>query len=437
MPSADSITPEHRWFHEARYGLFIHWGPYVLHGRGEQVLMRELMDQRAYAEAARAWCPSAFDAEAWADVAVRGGFRYAVFTTRHHDGYCNWATDTTDYSSASQAPRRDYVRAFVDAFRARGLRIGLYYSWSDFREPALFAGPLGDPEGWRRFRAKVHAQVLELMTHYGRIDVLWFDGVWPRTAAEWGAGELVREVRRLQPGILVNNRLGWVGHAGGVGADEAGANEGEAGDFGTPEHHIVADPRRLWESCQVSTWRLWCHSVGERWRPADVLLDFLTDAACKGGNLLLNVGPDAEGRIPDDFVRRSDEIGEWLRVHGEAVFGVDPVDAGETVLFGRQCRRGRSLYLVVRFWPGEELRFQGLASRVERAVLLGSSRKLEVLSEDRGVLIRGLPRTPPTSLFPVVRLDLAEEPRTHPTYHPGLWGGDPRRLLAWARSAQS
>lgn len=435
MPLSAPDTDFRAWFHEATYGLFIHWGPYAALGRGEQVLMRELLDQRDYARRACAWRPAAFDARAWAETAVRGGFRYAVFTTRHHDGFCMWDTDTTDYSGARQAAGRDYVREYVEAFRAAGLRVGLYYSWNDFRIPAMFAGPHADPEGWARLRAYVHAQLRELMTRYGRIDVLWFDGVWPGSAADWGSAEIVDEIRRLQPGILINNRLGYHDPASGpAAADEFGANESRDGDFGTPEHRIQAESGHPWESCQVSTWRLWCHSPGERWRSADQLLDLLTDASSQGGNLLLNVGPDADGRIPREFVERSGAIGQWLRVHGEAVYDTQPVNVGETVLFGRQTRRGNTLYLIVRFWPGERLRFQGLATLVRRATLLTTGAELRCERDEHGITLHGLPAESPHPLFPVIKLELDGEPRALPTYQSGLWGGDPVRLLSWARA---
>jgi alpha-L-fucosidase len=156
-----------RWFSEARYGLFIHWGPYAAYGRGEQVLFREHLDQQAYAEAACRWRPQRFDAARWADVAKQGGMRYAVMTTRHHDGFCMWDTQTTDYSSTAQAAGQDFVGEYVAAFRAAGLRVGLYYSLADWRIPAYWNGPVHDPTGWANFRDYVHQQVLELLTHYG------------------------------------------------------------------------------------------------------------------------------------------------------------------------------------------------------------------------------------------------------------------------------
>ncbi|MEZ5276473.1 MAG: alpha-L-fucosidase [Opitutaceae bacterium] len=247
------IHPAHKWFPDARYGLFLHWGPYAQYARGEQVLIREMIDQRDYARRACTWNPERFDAAAWAREAVAGGFRYAVLTTRHHDGYCLWDTATTDYSCARQAPRRDFVREFVEAFRTAGLRIGLYYSWNDLRIPALFAGPQTDPAGWAALRRYVHTQVEELLTGYGKIDQFWFDGTWPRNAVEWDSPGLVARMRQLQPHLMINNRLGEMPDEQRIGQAEAASNDDEfgihevvdCGDFGTPEHHITAEYRPL------------------------------------------------------------------------------------------------------------------------------------------------------------------------------------------------
>jgi alpha-L-fucosidase len=406
-----------RWFTEGRYGLFIHWGAYAQYGRGEQVLFREHLDQLAYAEAACHWNPQRFDAAEWAALARRAGMRYAVLTTRHHDGYCLWDSQLTDYTTVAQAPGRDFVREYVEAFRAEGLRVGLYYSLADWRIPAYFEGPLHDPDGWEAFRDYVHGQVRELLTNYGRIDVMWFDGAWPRTAEEWRSRELVGMMRRLQPDILINNRLG----------DEA------LGDFGTPEHHITAEAGRLWESCQVSTWRLWGHTIGEHWRPADVLLDMLVESAGMGGNLLLNVGPTPEGEFPPEFVQRAEAIGRWLEVHGEAIYGCEAGEVCEYITYGRQTRKGDNLYLIVRFWDGRDtMILGGLATPVRRAVLLTTGQELAFEQSEDHVTLRGLPVEPPTDLFPVIRLECDGPPRPRAWAADRLWQGDPRRMTPWA-----
>jgi alpha-L-fucosidase len=409
------VPEKWKWFPESRFGAFIHWGPYAVYGRGEQVLFREHLDQREYIDRACGWDPQRFDASRWAAIARKTGFRYVVLTTRHHDGFCLWDSKFTDYSSASQAAKRDFVREYVDAFRQAGLRVGLYYSLADWRIPAYWEGPVHDPEGWRSFRRYVHDQVYELLTHYGRIDVFWFDGAWPHTPTDWGGEELVRMMRELQPHILINNRLG-----------------GSLGDFGTPEHQIAPDPNRLWESCQVSTWRLWGYTTGERWRPADLLLDMLVEAASKGGNLLLNVGPDRDGELPPQFVQRAEAIGQWMDVHGEAIYGCGP-EVCEFITYGRQTRKGDRLYLIVRFWDGRGvLTLAGLETRVKRAVLLTTGQELEFDQDEDHLALRGLPVEPPTDLFPVIRLECDGPPGARPWAADRLWQGDPRRMAAWA-----
>jgi alpha-L-fucosidase len=417
-----------KWFPEARYGLFIHWGPYSQYGRGEQVVFREHMDHREYAARACAWKPDLFDARAWADTARRAGFRYACLTTRHHDGFCMWDTDTTDYSSAAQAAGRDFVAEYAEAFRGAGLRVGLYYSWLDWRIPAYFDGPERDPAGWAAMRHYMHAQVEELLTRYGRIDHFFFDGTWPRSANDLASPRLVAKMREWQPDILINNRLG-----GASDPTQSGASV-DLGDFGTPEHHITADPNRLWESCQVTTWRLWGYTRGERWRPADVLLDMLCECAEKGGNLLLNVGPQPDGQLPPEFCERALQIGEWLDVHGEAVFGTDGGNVTEFITRGRQTTKGNALYLIFRFWDGEpDLRLADLVTPIERAVLLTTGKELPFTQGDQEVILHGLPRTRPTPLFPVIRLECEGRPVANQWGRERLWAGDPVRIADWAR----
>jgi len=433
-----SLPEQWRWFPEARFGIFIHWGAYAQYGRGEQVLFREHLDQREYIERACAWNPQHFDARIWAETIKNMGAKYAVLTTRHHDGYCLWDSKYTDYSSGAQAPKRDFVAEYVEAFRAAGLRVGLYYSWIDWRVPAYFDGPAKDPAGWERMRTYIHNQVEELLTNYGRIDVMWFDGVWPRNAEDLKVAELVEKIRAWQPGILINNRLDTFSHAtneeqtdGGVGAGGSAA----LGDFGTPEHEIVADPNRLWESCQVVTWRLWCHSFGERWRPTDVLLDMLCQCAHDGGNLLLNVGPMSDGRLPPEFFQRAAAIGEWLAIHGEAIYGTEGGDVTEFVTRGWQTVKDNNLYLIIRFWDGQPvMRLADLVTPVKRAVLLTTGQELEFEQDGEAIIIKGLPKTQPTPLFPVIKLTCEGKPAANQLGRGRLWCGDPARIAEWART---
>ena len=417
MPRSLSIPDHWRWFTEGRYGLFIHWGPYAAYGRGEQVMFREHLDPREYIANACDWNPQHYDPVLWAETAKRAGFKYACLTTRHHDGYCLWDTATTDYSSAAQSPKRDLVGEFVEAFRAAGLRIGLYYSLLDWRIPAYFDGPEKDPAGWVMVRDYIHAQVEELLTNYSTIDYFWFDGIWPRTAEELRADALVRRMRELQPRVLINNRLGTK----------------DSGDVGTPEHHITAE-NRLWESCQVSTWRLWGYTTGERWRSADKLLDMLCESVSKGGNLLLNVGPQADGQLPPAFVERALAIGQWLEVHGEAIYGTDGGDVTEFITRGWQTTQDNALYLIFRFWDGRStLRLADLVTPVQHVELLTTGQELAFEQQGNELYIHGLPAIPPTTLFPVIKITCDGPPQANQWGRERLWQGDPTRVAEWAR----
>ena len=190
-----------QWFRDARFGLFIHWGAYSLLERGEQVLFREHLIPSAYRKQARTFNPTRFDADEWVSVAKKAGMKYAVLTTKHHDGFCLFDTATTDYSSARTASGRDFVAEYVRAFRRAGIRVGLYFSLADWNCPAYFKGPGKDPKGFRVFRKMVHEQVRELCSNYGKLDVLWFDGEWPHSVKEWQSGRMEKMIRTLQPDI--------------------------------------------------------------------------------------------------------------------------------------------------------------------------------------------------------------------------------------------
>jgi alpha-L-fucosidase len=426
------------WFNEARFGLFLHWGPYAVYGCGEQVLNRELLDHADFCRTACAWNPEHYDPAAWVETAKRAGMKYAVLTTRHHDGYCLWDTKTTDYSSMCQAPKRDLVRPFVDACRAGGLKVGLYYSLIDFRLPAWFRGPEKDPEGFRNARQYMFDQVREILTQYGKIDMLWFDGLWPRSAKELDSHALMAMIRSLQPDILVNDRLEWPQFSWHWQFDNWKSRyKGDyIGDFGTPEQGVYADPEYLWESCQTSVSRLWGYTRGERWRTADDLLITLLKCAGLGGNFLLNVGPQPDGRLPAEFCERTAAIGDWLRVHGEFVYGSErSSEVTEFVTRGWQYVKGNNLYLVFRNWEGRPtFRLCGLKTAVKRAVLLTTGQELGVAQNDRELTLSGLPEKQPTPLYPVIRLECAGKPEASDWGLIRTWRSDPECFAKWAET---
>jgi alpha-L-fucosidase len=316
------MAPDDTWFRSARFGMFVHWGHVSQQGLelswpmagGVGVLPYSTPVSVAdYQASAATFAPDPAAPATWARLAREAGMRYAVLTARHHDGYSMWPSAVSDFRS-----EQDLVGAFVQACRDEGLRVGLYYSLSDWHHPDY--PPLTDddrpyafsprrppPEAWARFVEYLHAQVTELLTSYGTIDLLWFDGGWERSAAEWRSDELRTLISSLAPDCLVNDRL--PGH----------------GDFETPEQFVPASPPAgAWETCMTmnSTWGYCPADTG--YKSSRDLVHTLCEVAGRGGNLLLNVSPRGDGSLPPEQVDRLDDVAAWTARYGASIFGTTP-----------------------------------------------------------------------------------------------------------------
>ena len=369
------------WFDTGRFGMFIHWGLSSVHG---WELSWPLVGgtaslpycQRAsiadYYAAAQVFNPVRYDARDWARLAKRLGMQYATLTTKHHDGFAMFDTKLSDFSIVRAPYGRDVVREFVDAFRAEGLRIGMYFSLSDWHHPDypafreadkpydFFRLPQPTPAQWSRYLDFLFGQVRELLTNYGRVDVIWFDGHWERQpSALWHAQELRAMIKALQPEILINDRLP------------------EHGDFETPEQFIPPQPAaRRWETCLT---------VNESWgyNPSDThhksprqLIHALCEVAGKGGNLLLNVSPMGDGQLPPEQVERLDTVAAWMAAHGESIVGTTP-GLEPWQFYGPSTRRGDRVYLHLLMKPYETVAVRGVPTKRIRTVrALGSGTDL-------------------------------------------------------------
>ncbi|MFA6294125.1 MAG: alpha-L-fucosidase [Victivallales bacterium] len=389
----ENRKPDQAWFNEAKFGIFVHWGVYSILGRGEWVMFKGKIPKPEYNLLTEQFRPEKFNADAWADLAVRAGAKYMVFTTRHHDGFAMYDSKVSDYNSVKTAAGRDFVREFVVACRKAGLRIGLYHSVMSWQWPAIFTGPAADPEGWKAMVRESHEQVREILSNYGKIDMLWYDGaVVPgiqddgMQARYWRSRELNAMVRRLQPDILINDRSGL------------------PEDFTTPEQHVTAPAAgRRWEACMTlnSSWGY--NSSDRNFKSPKEVIDCLIYAARFGGNLLLNVGPKADGTIQPEFTRRLKSIGDWLKVNGEAIYGASRNAYSESNhACGPVTRKGRKAYLFISGNTGKTLRMDGLNSVNVEASILGSGSipKIKTVS-DMTVDMGGLPLISPDRL-PVV-----------------------------------
>jgi len=387
----EKVSDRLKWWIEARFGMFIHWGLYAIPARGEWIIYCERIPKAEYARLAEKFRPSRFNADGWVALAQEAGMRYMVLTTRHHDGFCLWDSQVSDYTSVKTAAKRDFVIEYVDACRGARMRIGFYYSLLDWRWPAYWEGPEKDPEGWAKFRGYVHAQVRELMTQYGKIDILWYDGAWPHSAEAWQSKQLNAMVRSLQPDIIINNRSRI------------------PEDFETPEQHIQTFDRP-WESCMTMDDLWWGYHPGDpNLKSSRQLVRNLVRCVAGNGNFLLNVGPKADGTIYAPHARRLRAIGEWLRRNGESIYGAGSAPFGQAHL-GQVTAKGSTVYVHVMFWPGREMCVAGIKNRVLRTHMLATGKELPFEQKGDRLFVRGLPPRAPDPIDTVVALELEGKP---------------------------
>lgn len=353
-----------QWFVQARFGMFIHWGLYAVPARGEWVRSNERMPEEKYMPFFREFDPSAADPKAWVQAAKEAGMGYVILTAKHHDGFCLFDSELTDFKSTNTPMGRDIVREFLEAGREAGLKVGLYYSLIDWHHPdfphygdryhPMRSDPAASNEerDFERYLAYMHGQVKELCTRYGRLDVLWFDFSYNQLRGEaWRANELADMVRTLQPGILLNNRLEVSGE--GFGSLAQGETAPCHGDFVSPERMVppegLFDPQGrplYWETCTTMN-HSWGYCAGDPWyKPAPLLLKKLVECVSKGGNFLLNVGPDGNGRIPRQAMDTLKYLGQWMQINGESIRGCGP-SGMEKPEWGRITRRENVLYLHI------------------------------------------------------------------------------------------
>lgn len=386
------------WWQDARFGMFIHWGVYSAEGRGEWIMYQEHIPYGQYRKLAENFHPHAYDPAKWVALAKDAGMKYVILTTRHHDGYCLFDSRVSDFTSVKVGPGKDLIAEFAAACHKAGMKMGFYYSLQDWHFPGV--QPQGYPKSNEILQPLIkqaHEQVRELLTNYGKVDILWFDGMTPGDTNVWRSGELIRMARQLQPKILINDRAGT------------------GGDFVTPENVVTAH-NQPWESCYTMN-RTWGYApYDQNYKPVAELIRLLTSCASQGGNFLLNVSPDGNGNIPIRQAESLNAIGKWLKVHGAAVYkaGPSPVVAPN---LGFQCRVGDKVYLLIQRWPGTVLPFAWCGSIVKSAKILTTGQSLTIEQKEDRVWLKGLPATPPDPYMNVVELSFEGIPKaTNPAY---------------------
>jgi alpha-L-fucosidase len=413
------------WFREARFGMFIHWGLYSVpagewkgkpyKGIAEWIQNHAEIPVAEYAPLKDQFNPVNYDPEAWVKLAKDAGMKYLVITSKHHDGFCLWDSKLTDWDIASTPYKKDLLEPLAEACRRHGLKFCLYHSIMDWHHPDW-----GTKKPWRgnadnpspdmdAYTAYMKGQLKELLTEYGDVGILWFDGEWEKAWTHERGKDLDDYVRSLQPDIIVNNRV----DKGRKGMEGMSKDEKFRGDYGTPEQQIPARglPGIDWESCMTMNGTWGYSNLDHDWKSSTKLIRNLVDIASKGGNYLLNVGPTAAGEIPAPSVERLEAIGDWMAVNAESIHGTQANPFPKTP-WGRCTLKtidgGTRLFLHIFDWPENgRLEVTGLTNPIRMAKLLGQADA--VVKIDGNTLV--LPDEAPDPAVSVVAIEIEGTPK--------------------------
>lgn len=423
------------WFVQSRFGMFIHWGLYSMPARHEWIKTREKISEEKYDQYFKYFDPDLYDPREWARQARAAGMKYAVFTTKHHEGFCMWDSQYTDYKCTNTPAGRDLVREYADAFRAEGLRVGFYYSLIDWHHPEFPIDPIHprseDPDAYeqsknrdiRKYAEYMRNQVTELLTNYGKIDILWFDFSYPdnngtgdrawmrgKGKADWESEKLIALARKLQPGIIIDNRteieqdlytpeqfqpLEWVRHK-------------ETGELVT------------WEACQTFSGSWGYYRDEQTWKSPEMLIRMLVNTVSIGGNLLMNVGPTSRGYLDARAENALKVYADWMKYNSRSIYGctmAEPEFTAPADCRFTQSADGKRLYVHLFAYPFAHLQLPGLGGKVDYAQFLhdGSELKFtdgslqhfgDALPEQEDLLVIYLPAIKPDTPVPVIELFL-------------------------------
>jgi len=379
------------WWENAKFGLFIHYGIYSTIGKGEWIMFWEKIPHKEYRKYVENFKPEKNITEKWIKMAKQVGMKYAILTTKHHDGFCLFKSNYSNFTSFKTL-KRDIVKEFVKSCRKYNIKIGLYYSLADWSKKAYFEGCKNKDE-WKKFIRYTHGQVEELMKNYGKVDILWYDGSWKYTPEEWKSKELNKMVRKYQPHILINNRSGL------------------PEDFDTPEQHILPSERN-WECAMPVSDFWWGYTKGDKFhKNAYSVIKTLLYCICHGGNLLLNIGPEKNGEIEKVDEKTLKEVGRWIKENKESIYGVEkimePPPSPRVTHFGFYSKKGNKIYLYVLYW-NREIVFANLKGKVKKVYLLKNGKEIKFKQEKEKLYFLNLPEKPPDKYVSVITVQLSD-----------------------------
>lgn len=423
------------WFTHDRFGLFIHWGLYAMPSKHEWLRSINQINNEDYEKYFKYFDPDLYDPRQWAQAAADAGMKYFVITTKHHEGFCLWDTKQTDYKATNTPAGRDLLRPMIEAFREKGIRVGLYHSLLDWHHPQYVIDAQNHPlrnhpdrlklnaqRDQQKYADYLHAQTQELLSQYGPIDILWYDFSFPsddgtgKGHRDWRSPELVKLIRKLQPKVILNDRLDLPA-------------EPPTWDVKTPEQ---LQPRTwprvdgkpvVWEACQTfsthnGSWGY--HRDDQSWRSVEQLVQTLIDCVSKGGNLLLNVGPTARGEFDARSLDRLAGIGRWMKYHNRSIYGC--TQAPSEFITPQDCRltynpERKRLYIHLFVWPYKHIHLEGnaFAERLAYAQLLNDGSEIAMgvdawqqkhLEGREKLITLNMPQVKPDVAVPVIELIL-------------------------------
>ncbi|MBQ4515376.1 MAG: alpha-L-fucosidase [Clostridia bacterium] len=433
------------WFIHDRFGMFIHFGIFAMPARHEWIKCYELISEEKYDKYFKYFNPDLYDARHWAQMAKKAGIKYAVLTTKHHDGFCLFESKYTDYTVMNTPYGKDIVKEYVDAFKEAGLKVGLYYSLLDWHHPD-FVIDLFHPRRYeenaceenkkrnmKKYAEYMRNQVTELLTNYGKIDILWFDfsypddpkpstnllnqHFWPRSwmkgkgKDDWESEKLIETIRAIQPDIIINNR---------TGIDQ---------DIWTPEQttptewikHPKTNELVVWESCETMVGGSWGYNRDDTfWRPSSMLIQMLINNVSCGGNMLLNVGPTARGCFDERAEQILADFEKWMKHHGRSIYNCTMAEPEFKAPRGcryTQSTDGKRLYLHIIEYPNGNLELENLSDKIDYAQFLHDSSEIffsnqktiqngDTITEDKGKCILKVPKLRPDVAVPVIEMFL-------------------------------
>ncbi len=360
-----------QWFQDAKLGIFIHWGIYAVDGIDESwSFYNGYISPEDYQDQTKGFTAANYNPQQWAKLIKDSGARYSVITSKHHDGFTLWDSPEANYSSVKSAPaKRDVLTSFVDALRAEGVKTGIYFSLSDWTNPdythftrdSIRYKISAEPKKWERFRSSMHSQLRDLSSRY-RPDLFWFDGDWEHSPEEWQSSEIRDFLLKDNPHTILNSRIG-----------------GDLGDYGTPEQGVpITKPNhKYWELCMTMN-NSWGYQTNDHeYKTSNQLIEIFSEVISLGGNLLLDIGPKADGTIPDEQVKILKDLGRWTKKHEKAIYG-SRAGIPKDYYYGPSAlsKEGDILYLFIKGNPGGEVTLRGLENKINRIWVVGNGTKL-------------------------------------------------------------